>query len=159
MRTAKTKFYNHGWTRMNTDGNRPEDCRTFSRRETDTGLECGNSSPLLRRRLVAVELLTASDLARVPALARAVNAPLPTRDSSNSTATSIWLAPTGRTHTSPGQRPGLALEKRQSPEGAIHFRARPVRRSAPSGLGSVWQSNPGRRFALPWAGMEPPRWG
>ena len=38
-------------------------------------LECGDSSPLLRRRLVAVELPCASAPARVPALARAVNAP------------------------------------------------------------------------------------
>ena len=38
-------------------------------------LECGDLSPLLRRRLVAVELPSASGHAGAPALARAVNAP------------------------------------------------------------------------------------
>ena len=38
-------------------------------------VECGDSSRLSRRRLVAVKLRHASDLARVPPLARAVNAP------------------------------------------------------------------------------------
>ena len=38
-------------------------------------LECGDWSPLLRRRLVAVELPCASDPARVPVLARAVATP------------------------------------------------------------------------------------
>ena len=39
------------------------------------GFECGDLSPLLRRRLVAVELLCAADHADTLALARAVDAP------------------------------------------------------------------------------------
>ena len=72
---------------------------------------------------------------------------------------SMFLAPTGRTDTSRGHRPGLALARPQSPEGAPHFRALLRPQDAPSGLGSLWRSNPGRRYALPWAGISPPRWG
>ena len=50
--------------------------------------ECGDASPLLRRRLVAVEAPHASKPARTPPLARAVNAPFRTHAFLSSTATS-----------------------------------------------------------------------
>ena len=67
--------------RMDTDGHGWE---SSARRD----LECGDLSPLLRKRLVAVELPRASGHAGVPALARAVNAPSGTHASRISTATS-----------------------------------------------------------------------
>ena len=51
-------------------------------------LDCGDSSPLLRRRLVAVEVPSASAPARPLALARDVNAPFRAHASVHSTATS-----------------------------------------------------------------------
>ncbi|GDY22570.1 hypothetical protein LBMAG56_39170 [Verrucomicrobiota bacterium] len=51
-------------------------------------LECGDSSPLLRRRLVAVKLPRGAGHASVPSLARAGNALAGTRAALNSTATS-----------------------------------------------------------------------
>ena len=53
-----------------------------------TVLECGDLSPLLRRRLVAVEVQRASEHAGTPALARAVCAPLLAHASCSPTATS-----------------------------------------------------------------------
>ncbi len=44
-------------------------------RRSRNPLECGDSSPLSRRRLVAVEVLHGSNPARTPPLARAANAP------------------------------------------------------------------------------------
>ena len=64
------------------------------------GLECGDSSPLLRRRLVAVDLPCASELARVPAQARAVSAPPDTHAPLISTATSR-LAKAVTSHRTP----------------------------------------------------------
>ena len=51
-------------------------------------VECGDSSPLLRRRLVAIKLPSASEPAGVPALARGVDAPMRTHISPSLTATS-----------------------------------------------------------------------
>ena len=51
-------------------------------------LECGDWSPLLRRRLVAVAVRCGSEPARALALARAVNAPFRTHAYFSSTATS-----------------------------------------------------------------------
>ena len=73
----------HGWER----GGRGSGRGTLFARRVRV-LECGDWSPLLRRRLVAVELPRASVPAGVPALARAVSAPLGTRVSRSSTATS-----------------------------------------------------------------------
>ena len=71
----------------------------------------------------------------------------------------ICLAPTGRCHSSPGHRPGLVLEQHQSPEWATYLPAPHRPWNAPSGLFPICLTNPGRRFALPWADMSSPRWG
>ena len=63
-------------------------------------LDCGDSSPLLRRRLVAVGVLSASALARVPALARAAGTPLHNNACRSSTATSR-LAKAVTSHRTP----------------------------------------------------------
>ena len=81
-----------------TDGTR------FPRRRT---LECGDLSPLSRRRLVAVEARHASEPARTPPLARAVNAPLRTHAPRTSTATS---------------RLGKAVTSHRTPKRALRFR-------------------------------------
>ena len=66
----------------------------------------------------------------------------------------ICLAPTGRCHTSPGHRPGLALAKHQSPEGAPHSPSaaspmdRPFRAS-----GAIDAKTQG--VALGWYGSAP----
>ena len=60
----------------------------FPCRRRATVLECGDWSPLLRRRLVAVELTCLLDHASVSALARAVDAPSQLHASRSSTATS-----------------------------------------------------------------------
>ena len=63
-------------TRMKTDYLAPT-ARSF---RDPVVLECGDWSPLLRRRLVAVKLPCVSGHACVPSLARAVNAPAGTRE-------------------------------------------------------------------------------
>ena len=63
-------------------------------------LECGDLSPLLRRRLVAVELPCGSGHAGAPALARAVNAPANHHASRSLTATSR-LAKAVTSHRTP----------------------------------------------------------
>ena len=68
---------------LHTNRGEPFPCRRRARI-----LECGDLSPLLRKRLVAVELPLGSDRAAAPALARAVNAPFLADASRNLTATS-----------------------------------------------------------------------
>ena len=67
-------------------------------------LECGDSSPLSRRRLVAAEVPSVSEPARTLALARAVSVSLLTDASFNPTATSR-LGNAVTSHRTPNARP------------------------------------------------------
>ena len=89
-----------------------------------TVLECSDSSPLLRRRLVAVEVRRASEHTGTPPLARAVNAPSHAHASLSSTATS---------------RLGKAVTSHRTPNGAA---SRPcgTRGRAARALGGSWKT-------------------
>ena len=101
----------HGWKRGGCRGT------LFARRLRV--LECGDWSPLLRRRLVAVKLPRASAHACVPALARAVSAPPATDVSRNSTATSR-LGKAVTSHRTPKLAPLRLLLRR-----AVFLRVHP----------------------------------
>ncbi len=86
------------------------DCAVGRRRR---GLECGDLSPLFRRRLVAVELPRALEHASVSALARAVNAPFHNHASRSLTATSrlakaVTSPRTPKSRAHPRTAPGVA---------------------------------------------------
>ena len=78
-------------------------------------LVCGDLSPLLRRRLVAVEAQGAFDHARTPPLARAVSAPFRTHASlsRNHSVTATGARPSGRRNVRP-QRPFQTTRTRTS---------------------------------------------
>ena len=113
-------------------------------------LECGDLSPLSRRRLVAVELLRALAHASVSALARTVNAPLHSHASRNSTATSrldkaVTSPRTPKLRAHPPTAPGVAQTSKSAVSRVSKPADAPIVRNAPTSRTRPECSGP-RRF-------------